>query len=150
MRRRKFFTVLGGAVAWPLIAHAQSAMPVVGFLHYGSANKLGDLAAAVRQGLKETGYIEGQNVTIVYRWAEGHYDRLPALAAELVHRQVNVIMAGGNKAAQVVKKATASIPIPNTGRLKRQAVPWGYKSPDFWPTAIAKSTRHSRPFTNRQ
>jgi putative ABC transport system substrate-binding protein len=86
-------------------------MPVVGFLHYGSANKLGDLAAAVRQGLKETGYIEGQNVTIVYRWAEGHYDRLPALAAELVHRQVNVIMAGGNKAAQLVKKATATIPV---------------------------------------
>jgi putative ABC transport system substrate-binding protein len=69
MRRREFFTVLGGAVAWPLVAHAQSAMPVVGFLHYGSANKLEDLAAAVRQGLKETGYIEGQNVTIVYRSA---------------------------------------------------------------------------------
>jgi putative ABC transport system substrate-binding protein len=111
MTRREFFTVLGGAAAWPLIAHAQSAMPVVGFLHYGSPNKLGDLAAAVRQGLKETGYIDGQNVTIVYRWAEGHYDRLPALAAELVHRQVDVIMAGGNKAAQVVKKATATIPV---------------------------------------
>jgi hypothetical protein len=74
MRRREFFTVLGGAAAWPLVAHAQPAMPVMGFLHYSSPKKLGHLAAAVRQGLKESGYIEGQNVTILYRWAEGHYD----------------------------------------------------------------------------
>jgi ABC-type uncharacterized transport system substrate-binding protein len=86
-------------------------MPVVGFLHYGSSAKLGELAAAVRQGLKETGYVEGQNVAILYRWAEGHYDRLSALAAELVKRRVNVILAGGSVAAQVVKKATTTTPV---------------------------------------
>jgi putative ABC transport system substrate-binding protein len=111
MRRREFFTVLGGAAAWPLVVHARPAMPVMGFLHYSSPKKLGHLAAAVRQGLRESGYIEGQNVTILYRWAEGHYDRMPALAADLVHRRVDVIFAGGNVAAQIVKKATATISV---------------------------------------
>jgi putative ABC transport system substrate-binding protein len=110
MRRREFFTVFGGAAAWPLVAHAQPAMPVMGFLHYSPPKKLGHLAAAVSPGLKESGYIEGQNVTILYRWAEGHHDRMPALAADLVHRRVDVILAGGNVAAQIVKKATATIP----------------------------------------
>ena len=86
-------------------------MPIVGFLHYGSPDQLGHLAAAVRQGLKEAGYVEGQNVAIEYRWAEGHYDRLPALAADLVPRRVTVITTGGNSPAQLAKKATATIPI---------------------------------------
>jgi putative ABC transport system substrate-binding protein len=112
MRRREFITLLGSAASWPLVARAQQpTMPVVGFLHYGSSTKLTELAAAVRQGLKENGYVENQNVAILYRWAEGNYDRLAALAAGLVHRRVNVIFAGGNAAAQVVKKATTTIPV---------------------------------------
>ena len=113
MKRREFITLFGCvAVSWPLVAHAQkSTMPVMGFLHYGSSVELAELAAAVRQGLKEKGYVEHQNVEILYRWAEGHYDRLPTLAADLVHQRVNVIFAGGNAAAQVVKKATSTIAV---------------------------------------
>ena len=108
--RRELLAALGGAaVAWPLAASARQ-MPVVGFLHGGSPGERAHVIAAFRQGLKETGYVEGENVAIVYRWAEDQLDRLPELAADLVRQQVAVLATGGN-AATLVAKATTTIPI---------------------------------------
>jgi putative tryptophan/tyrosine transport system substrate-binding protein len=113
MRRRKFLGVLGAAAAWPVAARGQqAAMPVIGFLHPSSPENYGSPMRAFRQGLKDAGFVEGENVTIEYRWADNQIDRLPALAAELVRRRVAVIAAGGGTVSPKVAKATTTtIPI---------------------------------------
>ena len=114
MKRRAFITLLGGAAAaWPLVGKAQqSAKPVIGYLHMASSEPYAAMMSAFRSGLKETGYVDGQNVTIEYRWAEGHPERLPELVADLLHDQVSVLATGGGDLpARAAKQASGTIPI---------------------------------------
>ncbi|MBI3708376.1 MAG: ABC transporter substrate-binding protein [Proteobacteria bacterium] len=112
MRRRAFITLLGGAVAaWPRAARAQQSMPLIGYLSGRSAATEAHRTAAFHQGLKETGYVEGQNVAIEYRWTEGQFNRLPAFTADLVGRRVAVIFAADSNSARTAKAATTTIPI---------------------------------------
>ena len=113
MRRRNFLGTVSTVAAWPLATWAQQAVkPVIGFLHSAGSRYLEHFARAVREGLKGTGYVEGENLAIEYREAEGQYDRLPGLTADLIDRKVSVILAaGGTEPAKVAKAATSTIPI---------------------------------------
>src|SRR6516164_9027075 len=105
LKRREFITLIGGAAAWPLVARAQQSVPVIGFLHSASAGAFAPFLAALREGLGEAGYVDSQNVRIEVRWPEGQYDRLPAMAAELVDQKVALIIARGGERPTLAAKA---------------------------------------------
>src|SRR5260370_9655789 len=112
MKRREFITLLGGAVVWPFGVNAQQSLPVVGFLSSRSSEESAHLVEAFRGGLKDGGFIEGQSVSLEFRWARGDYGRLPALAAQLVNRRVTVIAAlGGDPSNKSAQQSTTTIPI---------------------------------------
>src|SRR5271165_1497098 len=111
MRRRTFIAGIGSAAAWPVVARAQHTMPVIGFLSGGSYNAFAPYVAAFRRGLSESNYVEGQNLTIEYRWAHGHYERLPTLMADLLDRKCAAIVAMGNVAARQAKTAIDALPV---------------------------------------
>jgi putative ABC transport system substrate-binding protein len=135
MRRRAFLSLLGGVVVWPLAARAQqAAMPVVGFLDARSQDAVRERLRAFRQGLKDNGYIEGENVTIIYRFAENQIDRLPDLAADLVRQRVAVIATAGDDVALAAKAATATIPIVFIASQDRSDSVSSRASPDQAPT----------------
>src|SRR5215475_12978339 len=111
LKRREFVTLVSGAAAWPLAARAQRAMPVIGFLSSASLSAYAPFMSSFHSGLKEAGYAEGQNVAIEYRWAEGEYGRLRAMADELVRRQVSAIVVTGTPGTLAAKAATSTVPI---------------------------------------
>jgi putative ABC transport system substrate-binding protein len=116
IRRREFIFALGGATTWPLVARAQQpTMPVIGFLHSGSPEPVAHQLAAFRRGLAERGYVEGKDLIVEYRWAQGQYHRLPGLASDLALHQVSVIVAGTSPGSIAAKSATSTIPIVFTG-----------------------------------
>ncbi len=133
MRRRDFVTILAGAAAYPLLADAQQkAMPVIGILAGASPDNAGAqrMLTAFREGLAEAGYVEGRNIAIEYRWAEARFDRLPALAAELVDRKVDVVVTeGGDPSAFAAKQATSTIPVVFHTPATRPRAAWWPVSP---------------------